>query len=209
VAAKNQKPQAPDEASEAVRAFLIKGLKSLTLIIPLIILGYVLYMVFVGSDPRNQLKTVDETLIAYTSFVRPYTAGSGGRPNATVVRDWLTFFDRRSRDFFEENIDLIVFSRHQFEVDRFRNMSPAARREEAMRILLSRPPLNGFGAIRGQRSINATETAVEVAGTAGEQRVVLRKEGEIWFITELGGLMLPLREELEVLRPALQEALKR
>jgi hypothetical protein len=194
--AKEKPPDINDQVREQLKGFL----RSLWVIVPLILLGYAAYMILFATNPRRELKTVEQTLSAYSNFVGPFTARSGGRPNATVVRDWLSFFDQPSRQFFESNVEGLAFTLFQFNHDDYKNLSAVARREQAMVAVVSRPPLNGISRIREQRQ--GADGAVEVVGvgTSGDVRVRLVQQGDLWYIADLGGLRTAFEAEIEAQR---------
>jgi len=193
-------PNVNDQVREALKRFL----RSLWIIVPVVLLAYTAYQIFFQSNPRRELKTVDATLAAYTQFVRDYTGAAGGRPNAVVVRDWLSFFDGPSREFFEENIDGLAFTLYQFQAEDFKALSASARREKAMVAVVSRAPLNGIARVIEQRPRNDGGFTIIAQGISGQQTLTMKKDGELWYIAELGGLRQVFAAEIEAqksLRP--------
>ncbi|MBI1291082.1 hypothetical protein GC173_07540 [bacterium] len=200
------KTEAPPEQdiNEVVRERLKGLVRSLWIIVPACLLAYAGYMLYFGTNPRKELRTVDQTLASYTSFVAPFSTRAGGRPNPKVVNDWLTFFDADSRRFFEDNVDGIAFTLFQFRPEEFKELSHASRREQAMIAVVSRPPMNGIARVIEQRPIGDGAVALQVMGISSEHRIQMKPGDYPWCIMELGGLRTQFLNEIEAqksLRP--------
>ena len=174
--AQNDAP--PTDINEVVRQRLRAFVRSLLLIIPLIGLIVALYMAFGGSDPRKELKSVPLTLEDYSRFISSYIGVTPVHPDSFAINKFLGYFDAPSREFFDK-------------------MDKESRRAEAMLALVSRPPLNGFGAIRNQRHVNPTEVEI-VVDTRSNTPVTIRlqQKGDLYYIKDFGGLKASLEREL-------------
>jgi hypothetical protein len=187
--------EAQPDLSQVVRAKLIAMLRGSFLVASVVLLGYIVYLFVWSSDPRQD-KNPQEIVALYTTFVRPFVGQGGGRPSKNAVDDWLSYFDSSSRTFFNENADGIAFLRYQFDKEGFKALGPTGRREKAMIIVLNRPPLNGIAGVTETRTLNDGSVALQVKGLGGETRVVLKKEGKVWRMTELGGTQTQLAQEV-------------
>ncbi len=189
-------------AESAVETAQEGGRKALKVIVWLVLLGalgYFVFMIFIGSDPRRDYETPAETLQAYSGLVGSYTGGNQARPDSHTVGLILDFYDSGSRDFFEENKRQMARYRLQFDPVRdISQLSNSATRSEAMMYLLEYPPLNGIATIDQQQ--NETPDRVQItARTRGlESRTFFMEERHgIWYIMNLGGRMEDIVAELE------------
>lgn len=186
------------DLNEVVRRDIKRGLRALLVIVPVIVLLWVLYLLFFGWDPRQEHKTVEQTISAYTELVRPYLGPTGARPNPVVVDEFRSFFDSESRQFFKEHADAMAKRRFQFEPAKFEALSSRERQVEAMLLLTNRPPLNGMAGILEKRILDDGRTEVLVATTGRQPRVVtFRPSGDTWVMENLGGLRSELQAEFQ------------
>ncbi len=193
--AQNDAPQT--DINEVVRQRLRAFVRSLLLVIPLIGLIVALYMAFGGSDPRKELKSVPLTLEDYSRFISSYIGVTPVRPDNFAIDKFLGYFDETSRKFFDKNADTLAKQRLEFDKEAFDKMDKGSRRAEAMLALVSRPPLNGFGAIRNQRHVNPTEVEI-IVDTRSNTPVTIRlqQKGDLYYIKDFGGLKASLEREL-------------
>lgn len=183
---------------EVAQAGTRNFLKGLAWILPVFILGVFLYMLFIGSDERRRFTTPEETISGYTEFVNSYVGPGSRHPDFQTVKDWLTFFDSDSRDFFSENFSRIARMKYQFELDEFDGLSKQAQRNDAMAYLLNKIPLNGAVGIVEQRPVKDGVLDVVITNRSmGKSSFRMEKKGGLWYIKQLGGLLPVVTKEIE------------
>jgi len=177
--------KAPDDQPDSAKAFL----KLITIIVPVALLGWLVYMFFFGSDPRRKLDTVEETLAAFTEIARPYVGPGSPIPSHSDVNMLLRFFDSDSRDYFDKNIDGIAKVMYQTEPQKFAEMAEGQKRLEAMAYILSFKPLSGITMVETRRQIENGDTEVTIrAGDNSQMTVMMERDGGVWVMKKLGGV---------------------
>lgn len=187
---KTAETEEQQDINERVRGFLKGMLRNILILGLFALLGWVVYNTVLGTgDPRRELDSPEATLIAYTQFVQPYIGPSGARPSITQLSDFLSFFDQRSRDFFEENYGPIARLRYQFDEQSFNALSEDEKRVEAMRYAINLPPLSGIGSIVEQRTAPDGPILVIVTTRQNTETLMkLEERGGLYYIQEFGGL---------------------
>jgi len=167
---------------------------------------FIAYMIFFGSDPRNQLETPEETLAAYTNFSQGFVGNTQARPNDNDVKTFLEFFDGESRSFFEQNYEAIAALQFPVNPKNVNNLSDGRKRSEAVLQLISRPPLGGIGRVTQQRTLEdgALEiTAISFGG--GEATFAMEESMSNWYIRDFAGNLEELQQDVEAIRERLSE----
>jgi len=192
----------PPDINEQVRGGLKSFLRSLVIIIPLIALGWVAYMLVWGSNPRNQLATVDAFVNAYNGTASLYVGPNGGLPDSAALDEYLSFFDSQSREFFYDNAAAMAKRRLAFDQPAYDALSKGGRHAQAMIYLVNRAPLSGFSPPTQARQADGERTEIVVrARDSRDHRLVLEKARGTWYLTNLGGLQEALAKELEPFQP--------
>lgn len=170
-------------------------------------LGYVVYMMFIGSDPRRELTTVEDTVAAYTQLARGFTGTDPNLPNPAVVGDFLRYFDPDSRRYFEDNYTFMAQVRLELRPQDFNELTDAGRRGHAMLFLVNTPPLGGIARIVAQRDSGPGRKELDVLA-GQEHRVYMVQRDGLWYFQELAGVIprveeriAPLRERAQAARP--------
>ncbi len=167
---------------------------------------FVLYMLFIGGDPRRQYTTPEETLRGYTDIVQPYAVRGGIRPDRASVGTFLEFFDSESRDYFRENAPYMAALRLQFDEERFEAMSTQARRAEAMLYLLSRPPLDGFALVEDSEELEDGRVRLTVRTTRNTPHTLtMRRSTGLWYMEDMGGAREAIERDIGSIRERMRE----
>lgn len=170
-----------------------------------VVLGYVLYMMFIGSNPRRELTTVEDTVTAYTQLARSFSGTNPNLPNPAVVGDFLSFFDSDSRDYFEENYGYMAQVRLELRPQDFNELTDAGRRGQAMIFLVNTPPLGGIARITAQRDAGPARKELDVLA-GQEHRVYMIQRDGMWYFQELGGVIPRIEERIAPLRERAEAA---
>lgn len=188
MAAMAQDEPKPD-IHEQVRRQLQALVRNLGFLLAVVACGWGMYMLFVGSDERRQFGSVEDTLNAYTVFARTYVGSGGGKPSNPAVADYLRFFDRDSRRFFDDNFEQMARARNAFNQDVVLSMTEGERRAEAMLFLVNRPPLSGIVRVETKRPLGTNVQEVTVVGSDRKTyKIKVREDGGIFLIMEMGGI---------------------
>jgi hypothetical protein len=191
-----------EDLNEKVRRSLSTLVRNVVLVVAIVALGWVLYMLFIGADPRRDFETIDQTLVGYTEFVRPYVGQGAGRPSITALDDFLSFFDSNSRDFFRNNADALARMQYQFQQDQFSQLSSDEIKVTAMQNLINRDPLSGMGRIIAQHPVGDTDFRVTVLGRNGRRyEVPMTKQGGVWVMQYMGGLQSTIEQNIRNFTP--------
>src|SRR5690606_33324429 len=108
-------------------------------------------------------QTAASHIEAYTTLVRHYAPPSSLSPAQGTVAEWLDFFDKDSRDWFEANLDKLSFMQYQNRVDEWKEFTRGKKQMEAMRYVLSVGPLRGGSVRKMQHSEDDSTARVEVS----------------------------------------------
>ena len=166
----------------------------------------VVYMLFIGGDPRREYTTPEETLRGYTELISPYVAGGGIRPGHSTLEDWLTFFDSGSRDYFRENAPYMAALRLQFDEERLDQMSTHAQRVEAMFYLLRRPPLSGIALVESEEELEDGRVRLTVRGaTGGLHTITMSRRAGLWYMEDLGGVRDAVDRDIASIRERMRQ----
>lgn len=191
-------PAEAPSAAESLRRFLRLG----AIVLGIAVLGFILYMMFIGSDPRRSLKTPEEALNDYTNFVRGFVGPSAPSPDSTWVGRWLDYFDPATRDWFRSNKDHIARLQMQFDVEQYNRMTDAERGNQAMRYLVNVPPLNGIVSVQQRRNEGDDKAVVTVRTRTGQPAdVTMVRRSGIWYITDLGGARARVESDIARFKP--------
>jgi hypothetical protein len=202
--AKDQNAPSPAEAlATSGKNFF----KLLTWIIPAIILGFILYMIFIGSDPRRQYDGFQETLDAYTQIVTPFVGPAPIRPDVSIVDQILDFYDKDTRDFFNKNFRIMAQIGTLGEPDRFASLSERGMRSEAMVWFLSHPPLNGVAGIEEQRGTTPQQVVLIVRSRdLTVHTMTMEESGGVWLIDDVAGLRNQFEQRFQQFRASNPDA---
>ena len=192
-----KKEEPVDSTSERVRALLIKLLKNILLLAGVVGLLYVGWSMIYRADPRQNHETVEQTVEAYTQLVQGFLASGAVLPTPSDVNYFLTFFDRPSRDFFEQNFEPLARKKLVLTPERFDQLGRDGRRGEAMLFIINYPPLNGILRVPEMRpaSNNRQETVV-IDRNQRSHRVTFVQSAGRWEMENFAGQMETIRERL-------------
>lgn len=186
-------------AVEQVRGSAVALMRNLFILALVVGLGWAAYMVFWGSDPRRQITTPEDTLRAYTEWVRPFVGPGSSRPSITQLEHFFSFIDGPSRDFFREHAQEIARRQYQFRENEFQNLSRDAIRVEALNNIINRAPLSGFGQILGREDLDDGSVRLTVMTRDNREVTVnMTTSRGLWYIADLGSVREQLEQELGI-----------
>lgn len=194
MAEKNEEIDAGEALGRAVR----NGIRNLMIVVVAIGVVYAMFHVFFGEDPaRAALRTPEETIAAYTAFVSPYISPNAPTPTTPMMEAWLSFFDRDSRKFFEDNRRQISKLKLSRDPEAWAALDDHGQRITAMSYVYSLPPLSGIARINEQRPGEGGRLEIVVTDRQGRQRSMpMVKDGDLFYFAELGGLKDHISQEV-------------
>lgn len=199
--AEEKKEGARAEAAEAIKSSGRNFFKLLTWIVPAIILGYVLYMLFIGSDPRRKYDGPRETLEAYSTIVADFMSPAPIWPDKYMVDRVVEFYDGGTRKWFEENKETLARLWMQNQEDSFESLSQDGVRAAAFLYLVNTPPLNGVAEIVALRNTSPTRAEMQViTRNLKPHNLVMEESGGVWYITNVGDAKESLDQRIETFR---------
>jgi len=174
-------------SAETVRSG-IKGIyKLLTWIVPIALLIWLLVTYF-GNAGKKTPDNPDEFLREYTAVATPFSSG-GMTAGLLDYQSWIAYFDSESRDFFDQNAPRIVRRYNSGSTEDIGAMSADALRIEAMKWVIRIPPINGqFRVERVAPRADADFVDADISTASQTFRLVLKKEGGRWRITDMAGV---------------------
>lgn len=198
--AKTQDKTAAAQARDAARKTARWSGSMILWIIPLALVAWGLWMLFKPQPPGyGQASTVEQMVLNYTDFVRPYTPPSSLSPTQDTVEDWLQFFDSDSRRWFNDSVDKLSFVMFQNDVETWKQFVSGRRRIEAMRFLLGQGPLRGgsLGNVRYGSDGNAA--VVELFTGSATVPVPAVKVGSFWRFKDFMGQRAAIQQRIDAI----------
>lgn len=195
-------PSRVETVAQAAKTTAI-GLKALLLwVVPIAVAIIALYFIIAGGRAPAEVRSPDATIATYTESVQMYVPPANRSPSEDAISTWLAFFDGPSRQWFNENVDKLSFVMNQSQPQVWKDWSSSQRRTEAMRFLLTQPPLGGVVKVVSIHKDEGRGTAqVEArAGTGQHSFSMVEKDGR-WQFQDMMGRKAQISQIIQTLNP--------
>ncbi|MCB2153651.1 hypothetical protein KQI84_02095 [bacterium] len=196
-------PPSKTETVAQVAKSTAVGLKSILMwVVPIAAAVIALYFIFLGDKAPAEVRTPDATIMTYTETVQMYVPPAGRMPSQDGVSTWLNFFDGPSRLWFNENVDKLAFIMNQDKPEEFMDWPDTKKRSEAMKFLLTQPPLGGVVKVISVYNDEDNGTAqVEVRAGLGQASFSMVEKDDRWQFQDMMGKKIQIGQIIAPLNP--------
>lgn len=177
----------PLTAAEVSRDLIRWSFKAITWLIPIAALVWICMQIFCKQTAESLTKP-ETFLDSYSKFAIEFTDVASPLPSPKQVDAWLDFFDKESRDLFEENQSRMALRSRFGNTGAMEGKSSETTRMEAMSFAVTIFPLNGRYTVRRMElNPEGTEAKAIIETGSRELEVVIRKDGRRWVFTNFAG----------------------